>query len=102
MLEAARLAGAGIITALRGKQVVPSDVAFHSQQLGLLGSRPSSDQMAGCDTLLLLGTNYPYGRPDGRIALVSQPRCPGANAAAAVAAAHESAELLTQAGFVDL
>jgi pyruvate dehydrogenase (quinone) len=62
VLEAARLAGAGIITALRGKQVVPSDVAFHSQQLGLLGSRPSSDQMAGCDTLLLLGTNYPYGQ----------------------------------------
>jgi pyruvate dehydrogenase (quinone) len=62
VLEAARLAGAGIITALRGKQVVPSDVAFHSQQLGLLGSRPSSDQIAGCDTLVLLGTNYPYGQ----------------------------------------
>ena len=62
VLEAARLAGAGIITALRGKQVVPSDIAFHSQQLGLLGSRPSADQMAGCDTLVLLGTNYPYGQ----------------------------------------
>ncbi len=62
VLEAARLAGAGIITALRGKQVVPSDVAFHSQQLGLLGSRPSAEQMAGCDTLVLLGTNYPYGQ----------------------------------------
>jgi pyruvate dehydrogenase (quinone) len=62
VLEAARLAGAGIITALRGKQVIPSDVAYHSQQLGLLGSRPSSDQIAGCDTLLLLGTNYPYGQ----------------------------------------
>jgi pyruvate dehydrogenase (quinone) len=62
VLEAARLGGAGIITALRGKQVVPSDVAFHSQQLGLLGSRPSADQMAGCDTLVLLGTNYPYGQ----------------------------------------
>jgi pyruvate dehydrogenase (quinone) len=62
VLEAARLAGAGIITALRGKQVVPSDIGFHSQQLGLLGSRASSDQMAGCDTLVLLGTNYPYGQ----------------------------------------
>jgi pyruvate dehydrogenase (quinone) len=62
VLEAARLAGAGIVTALRGKQVVPSDIAFHSQQLGLLGSRPSADQMAGCDTLVLLGTNYPYGQ----------------------------------------
>jgi pyruvate dehydrogenase (quinone) len=62
VLEAARLAGAGIITALRGKQVVPSDVPHHSQQLGLLGSLPSTKQMSGCDTLVLLGTNYPYGQ----------------------------------------
>jgi pyruvate dehydrogenase (quinone) len=62
VLEAARLAGAGIITALRGKQVVPSDVPHHSQQLGLLGSLPSSNQISGCDTLVLLGTNYPYGQ----------------------------------------
>lgn len=62
VLDAARLAGAGIITALRGKQVVPSDVPYHSQQLGLLGSRPSTVQMSGCDTLVLLGTNYPYGQ----------------------------------------
>jgi pyruvate dehydrogenase (quinone) len=62
VLEAARLAGAGIITALRGKQVVPSDVPHHSQQLGLLGSLPSYHQMKDCDTLVLLGTNYPYGQ----------------------------------------
>jgi pyruvate dehydrogenase (quinone) len=62
VLEAARLSGAGIITALRGKQVVPSDVPHHTQQLGLLGSLPSLNQMNGCDTLVLLGTNYPYGQ----------------------------------------
>jgi pyruvate dehydrogenase (quinone) len=62
VLEAARLAGAGIITALRGKQVVPSDVPFHTQQLGLLGSLPSLHQMQDCDTLVMLGTNYPYGQ----------------------------------------
>jgi pyruvate dehydrogenase (quinone) len=62
VLETATLAGAGIITALRGKQVVPSDVPFHSQQLGLLGSLPSLHQMNDCDTLVLLGTNYPYGQ----------------------------------------
>jgi pyruvate dehydrogenase (quinone) len=62
VLEAARLAGAGIITALRGKQVVPSDIPFHTQQLGLLGSRPSLVQVENCDTLVLLGTNYPYGQ----------------------------------------
>ncbi|RNE59308.1 thiamine pyrophosphate-requiring protein [Cryobacterium tepidiphilum] len=62
VLEAARLAGAGIITALRGKQVVPADVPHHSQQLGLLGSLPSFNQMDDCDTLVLLGTNYPYAQ----------------------------------------
>ncbi|MEF2977577.1 thiamine pyrophosphate-requiring protein [Subtercola sp. YIM 133946] len=62
VLEAARLAGAGIITALRGKQVVSSDVPHHSQQLGLLGSLPSLHQINDCDTLVLLGTNYPYGQ----------------------------------------
>lgn len=60
VLEAAKLAGAGIITALRGKEVVPSTVPYHSQQLGLLGTLPSVEQMSGCDTLVLLGTNYPY------------------------------------------
>jgi pyruvate dehydrogenase (quinone) len=62
VLEAARLAGAVLITTLRGKQVIPSEVPYHTQQLGLLGSRPSYDQMKGCDTLVLLGTNYPYGQ----------------------------------------
>ncbi|MDR6971798.1 thiamine pyrophosphate-requiring protein [Leifsonia shinshuensis] len=62
VLEAAELAGAGVITSLRGKQVVPSDVPFHTQQLGLLGSRASYQQMKDCDTLVLLGTNYPYGQ----------------------------------------
>jgi SAM-dependent methyltransferase len=41
-------------------------------------------------------------RPGGRIALVSQPRCPGATASTSVAAAEELATLLTGAGFADL
>jgi len=61
VLELARKTGAGIVTALRGKDVVPSDVPFHTQQVGLLGSLPSLTQMKECDTLVLLGTNYPYG-----------------------------------------
>ncbi|GAA4007967.1 thiamine pyrophosphate-requiring protein [Deinococcus rubellus] len=60
VLKVAELTGAGIITALRGKQVVPSDVPHHTQQLGLLGSGPSLTMMKDCDTLLMLGTNYPY------------------------------------------
>jgi pyruvate dehydrogenase (quinone) len=61
VLELAHRAGAGIVTALRGKDVIPSDIPFHTQQLGLLGTIPSLDQMHECDTLVLLGTNYPYG-----------------------------------------
>lgn len=61
VLAAADRAGAGIITALRGKDVIPSDVPHHTQQLGLLGSLPSLRQIQRCDTLILLGTNYPYG-----------------------------------------
>jgi SAM-dependent methyltransferase len=41
-------------------------------------------------------------RPGGRIALVSQPRCPGATAATSAAAANELAGLLTEAGFEHL
>jgi len=62
VLKAAQLAGAGIITTLRAKQVIPSDIPYHSQQVGLLGSLPSVHQMSGCDTLVMLGTNYPYGQ----------------------------------------
>lgn len=41
-------------------------------------------------------------RPGGRIALVSQPRCPGATAATSAAAADELAELLAETGFGDI
>ncbi|MGN6445636.1 thiamine pyrophosphate-requiring protein [Amnibacterium sp.] len=61
VLEAATRCGAGIITALRGKDVVPADVPFHTQQVGLLGSLPSLHQIRECDTLVILGSNYPYG-----------------------------------------
>lgn len=39
-----------------------SDVPFHTQQLGLLGTRASQHQMADCDPLVLLGTNHPYSQ----------------------------------------
>ena len=62
VLAVAAQTGAGIITALRGKQVVPADVPYHTQQLGLLGSLPSYTMMQECDTLLMLGSNYPYAQ----------------------------------------
>jgi pyruvate dehydrogenase (quinone) len=60
VIAVAERLGAGIITALLGKDVVPGDLPYHTQQLGLLGSRPSYDMMQDCDTLLMVGTNYPY------------------------------------------
>lgn len=62
VLEVAKKTGAGIITALRGKQVIPSDVPYHTQHLGLLGTMASLNMMKHCDTLLMLGTNYPYSQ----------------------------------------
>ena len=60
VLAVAERTGAGIITALLGKGVVPGDVPFHTQQLGLLGSKASWDMVQNCDTLLMVGSNYPY------------------------------------------
>ncbi|MEO5723583.1 MAG: thiamine pyrophosphate-requiring protein, partial [Ilumatobacteraceae bacterium] len=60
VLAVAERLGAGVITALLGKGAVPGDVPYHTQQLGLLGSKPSWDMMQSCDTLLMVGTNYPY------------------------------------------
>ncbi len=52
--------GAGIMTSLLAKGVVPGDLPYHTEQLGLLGSKPSYDMMEGCDTLLMVGSNFPY------------------------------------------
>ncbi len=60
VLAIAERLGAGVVTALLGKQVVPGEVPYHTQQLGLLGSKPSYDMMQDCDTLLMVGTNFPY------------------------------------------
>lgn len=60
VIAVAERLGAGIITALLGKDVIPGDLPYHTQQLGLLGSRPSYDMMQDCDTLLMVGSNYPY------------------------------------------
>jgi pyruvate dehydrogenase (quinone) len=60
VLAVAQRRGAGIITSLLGKGAVPGDLPYHTQQLGLLGSRPSYTMMQDCDTLLMVGCNYPY------------------------------------------
>jgi pyruvate dehydrogenase (quinone) len=52
--------GAGVAKALLGKSVLPDDLPFVTGCIGLLGTRPSSDLMDGCDTLLLIGTGFPW------------------------------------------
>ncbi|MBO0709455.1 MAG: thiamine pyrophosphate-requiring protein, partial [Candidatus Dormibacteraeota bacterium] len=52
--------GAGVAKALLGKAVVPDDIPFCTGSIGLLGTKPSWDLMMDCDTLLLVGTGFPY------------------------------------------
>ena len=60
LLEVADRLGAGIAKALLGKLAVPDDVPFVTGSIGLLGTKPSSDMMTGCDTLLVVGSSFPY------------------------------------------
>src|SRR5712671_3160328 len=58
--EAAELLGAPIIKPLLGKACVPDDSPYTTGGIGLLGTRPSQDALEHCDTLLMLGTSFPY------------------------------------------
>jgi pyruvate dehydrogenase (quinone) len=60
LIEVAELLGAGIAKALLGKAAVPDDLPFVTGSIGLLGTRPSWDLMQGCDTLLMVGSSFPY------------------------------------------
>jgi pyruvate dehydrogenase (quinone) len=51
---------AGCAKALLGKGVLPDDLPWVTGTIGLLGSKPSSDMMNGCDTLLMIGTGFPW------------------------------------------
>ncbi len=54
-----RVAGP-VIKPLLGKAVVPDDSPFTTGGIGLLGTAPSQDAMQGCDTLIILGSSFPY------------------------------------------
>ena len=51
---------AGVAKALLGKAVVPDDLPYVTGSIGLLGTKPSWDLMKGCDTLLMVGSSFPY------------------------------------------
>jgi pyruvate dehydrogenase (quinone) len=60
VVEAAQLLGAGIAKPLLGKDVISDDLPFVTGSIGLLGTRPSYELMRDCDTLLIVGSNFPY------------------------------------------
>jgi pyruvate dehydrogenase (quinone) len=60
VIEVAELLGAGVAKALLGKAAVPDDLPFVTGSIGLLGTKPSYDLMTGCDTLLMVGSSFPY------------------------------------------
>jgi pyruvate dehydrogenase (quinone) len=60
VMEVAELLGAGVAKALLGKAVLPDDLPYVTGSIGLLGTGPSWDMMMDCDTLLMVGSSFPY------------------------------------------
>ena len=60
VIEVADTLGAGVAKALLGRAALPDDLSFVTGQIGLLGTRPSWDMMQECDTLLMVGSRFPY------------------------------------------
>ncbi len=60
VIAVAEKLGAPIVKALLGKAVVPDDNPYTTGGIGLLGTTPSSDAMSEADTLLMIGTSFPY------------------------------------------
>ena len=58
--QVAELLGAGVAKPLLGKDVLADDLPYVTGSIGLLGTRPSYDLMMGCDTLLTVGSSFPY------------------------------------------
>lgn len=69
----AGLLGAGVAKALLGKDVLSDELPFVTGAIGLLGTKPSWDMMQDCDTLLMIGTGFPWAEflpPDGQVRCV--------------------------------
>jgi pyruvate dehydrogenase (quinone) len=52
--------GAGVAKALLGKAALPDDLPYVTGSIGLLGTKPSWTLMQECDTLLMIGSSFPY------------------------------------------
>ena len=60
VIEVAEMLGAGVAKALLGKAALPDDLPWVTGSIGLLGTKPSWDLMQDCDTLLMVGSSFPY------------------------------------------
>jgi pyruvate dehydrogenase (quinone) len=60
--EMAERTGAGVAKALLGKDVLADELPYVTGSIGLLGTRPSYEMMRDCDTLLIVGSNFPYSQ----------------------------------------
>ncbi|HEY9230658.1 MAG TPA: thiamine pyrophosphate-binding protein, partial [Blastocatellia bacterium] len=60
VLQLAERTAGVIIKPLLGKGVVPDDSPYTTGGIGLLGTAPSSDAMEACDTLIIIGSSFPY------------------------------------------
>lgn len=67
--QMADLLGGGVAKALLAKTALPDDLPFVTGAIGLLGTKPSWDMMMNCDTLLMIGSSFPYSEflpPEGQ------------------------------------
>lgn len=62
LAEVADLLGAGAAKALLGKDVLSDELPWVTGSIGLLGTRPSYEMMRECDTLLTVGSSFPYSQ----------------------------------------
>ena len=60
LIAVADALGAGCAKALLGKAALPDDLPWVTGAIGLLGTKPSYDLMTECDTLLMVGSGFPY------------------------------------------
>jgi pyruvate dehydrogenase (quinone) len=60
VLQVANTLGAGVAKALLGRAVIADELPFVTGAIGLLGTKPSWDMMQDCDTLLVVGSSFPY------------------------------------------
>ncbi|CAN7412046.1 thiamine pyrophosphate-requiring protein [Massilia sp. LjRoot122] len=69
LAEVAELLGAGVAKALLGKAVLDDGLPFVTGSVGILGTRASKDMLQDCDTLLMVGSSFPYAEflpPEGQ------------------------------------